>query len=63
MTAPETGASSVDYSSISGLNALISPGEKEFELITQRLRDLMEEGRGIHNKIHLSLNQKPQTPV
>lgn len=35
-----------DYSSISASKALISPNEAQFELILQRVRDLMEEGRG-----------------
>ncbi|TRY73243.1 hypothetical protein TCAL_07399 [Tigriopus californicus] len=35
-----------DYSSIAASTSLISPNESQFELILQRVRDLMEEGRG-----------------
>ena len=35
-----------DYSSISSSTALVSPTGEEFELISTRLQDLMEEGRG-----------------
>eukprot|EP00090_Calanus_glacialis_P046457 TRINITY_DN9139_c0_g1_i1.p1 TRINITY_DN9139_c0_g1~~TRINITY_DN9139_c0_g1_i1.p1 ORF type:complete len:617 (-),score=223.93 TRINITY_DN9139_c0_g1_i1:54-1904(-) len=35
-----------DYSSINRATALVSPTEQEYELITSKVRDLMEEGRG-----------------
>ncbi len=39
----ETG---VDLTLISGSRAMVSPGEKEFDLLTTRMKDLMEAGRG-----------------
>jgi len=35
-----------DYSSINRATALVSPTEQEYELITSKVKDLMEEGRG-----------------
>merc|ERR1712142_479509 len=35
-----------DYSSINRATALVSPTEHEYELITSKVRDLLEEGRG-----------------
>lgn len=35
-----------DLSSIAAANALVAPDEKQYDLITVKLRDLMEEGRG-----------------
>jgi len=35
-----------DYSSINRATALVSPTEHEYELITSKVKDLMEEGRG-----------------
>lgn len=40
------GANEVDYSSVASAHALVSPSEQEFDLITRRVKDLMEEGRG-----------------
>lgn len=47
ISAPEDlTASGPDYSSIASASALVSPSEQQFELISSRLEDLMEEGRG-----------------
>jgi len=35
-----------DYSSINRATALVSPSSSEYELITSKVRDLMEDGRG-----------------
>ena len=42
----ECGEEQQDYSLVSRAAALVSPTEQEFELLVQRVRDLMEEGRG-----------------
>ena len=47
MTAPtDFVPSGPDYSSISSSTALVSPSNEEFDLITSRIRSLIEEGRG-----------------
>ncbi len=48
MTAPVDflASNGPDYSSISSAAALVSPSSEEFDLITARIRTLVEEGRG-----------------
>ncbi len=47
LTAPDLASSGeVDLSMISGSDALVSPGEREFDLLTGRLRSMVEDGRG-----------------
>jgi len=44
--AASLGSQGEDYSSLTRANILVSPTEQEYELLTARLRDLMEGGRG-----------------
>jgi len=42
----EEECNNIDYSCINRASALVSPDEKEYELITAKMKEMMEDGRG-----------------